>query len=155
MTEANVKTTHRRARQALARYDRERRPPTRAREQATRQALERFVSCLVGGDAAGLEALLAADVRSLSDGGGEFVTALLPILGRSKVARFYLGLVRKLGAGGRVGVRTLNGLPALVVDRPDAPRGFSPRFTLQCELDGDGLVARIYVVQATRKLAAV
>lgn len=155
MSEANVKTTHRRARRALAAYDRERRPLTRARQDDTRRALEQFVGCLLQGDAAGLEALLAKDVRSLSDGGGEFVTALRPLLGRDKVARFYLGITRKLGAGGAAEVRLLNGLPTLIVERPDAPRGVSPRLTLQCETAPDGRVARIYVVQATRKLTAL
>jgi RNA polymerase sigma-70 factor (ECF subfamily) len=155
MTEANVKTTHHRARRALADYDRSRLPLDRARREESRRALERFLACLTQGDAAGLEALLAKDVRSLSDGGGEFVTALLPISGRDKVARFYLGLVRKLGAGGSAQVRVLNGLPALVVERPDAPTGFSPRFTLQCETGPDGKIARIYVVLGTRKLTAI
>jgi RNA polymerase sigma-70 factor (ECF subfamily) len=155
MTEANVKTTHRRARQALAAYDRERRPLTRARQDESRRALERFLGCLVEGDAAGLEALLARDVRSISDAGGEFTTALRPILGRDKVARFYLALARKLGTGGRTEVRVLSGLPTLVVDRPDVPPGISPRFALQCDLDRDGRIARIYVVLATRKLTAI
>ena len=155
MTEANVKTTHHRARRALADYDRTRRPLDGARREESRRALERFVACLTQGDAAGLQALLARDARSLSDGGGEFVTALLPISGRDKVARFFLGLVRKLGAGGDVALRALNGLPALVVERPDVASGFAPRFTLQCETGPDGRIARIYVVLATRKLTAV
>lgn len=154
MTEANVKTVHRRARLALADYEKTRLPTSRARQEQAGQALERFVGCLLRGDAEGLEALLARDVRSLSDGGGEFVTALRPVVGRDNVARFYLGLVRKLGGGGNLATRMLNGLPALVLDRPDAPAGYAPRIVLQCETDADGRVRRIYVIQATRKLSA-
>lgn len=154
MSEANVKTVHRRARLALADYDKRRLIPAPPRQRQAREALDRFVACLLGGDAAGLEALLAKDVRSLSDGGGEFVTALRPIVGRDNVARFYLGLARKLG-GGHVAIRVLNGLPALILDRPDAPSGYAPRLALQCETDVDGLIRRIYVVQATGKLTAL
>jgi RNA polymerase sigma-70 factor (ECF subfamily) len=155
MTEANVKTTHLRARRAMAAYDRQRLPLTRARQAQSGQALERFLACLTQGDAAGLTTLLARDVRSVSDGGGEFVTALRPIVGSDKVARFYLSLVQKLGTGGRLELRSLNGLPALIVDRPDSPAGFSPRLTLQCEPDAMGRISRIYVVQASRKLTAI
>jgi RNA polymerase sigma-70 factor (ECF subfamily) len=155
MTEGNVKTTHLRARRAMAAYDRRRLRPTRVRQQQTGQALERFLTCLATGDAAGLVALLAQDVRTVSDGGGEFVTALRPIVGPERVARFYFGLVKKLGTGGRLELRSLNGLPALIVERPDAPSGFSKHFTLQCETGRDGLIARVYVVLGTRKLFAV
>ena len=155
MTEANVKTTHLRARRAMAAYDRHRLPLTRTRQEQSQKALERFLTCLAQGDAAGLTALLARDVRSISDGGGEFVTALQPIVGPEKVCRFYLGLVQKFGMDGRVEVRSLNGLPALLVARADSPKNVAARFTLQCELDALGRIARIYVVQATRKLTAV
>ena len=155
MTEANVKTTHLRARRAMEAYDRQRLPLTRARQAQSGQALERFLACLAEGDAAGLTALLASDVRSVSDGGGEFVTALRPIVGSEKVARFYQSLVQKLGTGGRFQLRSLNGLPTLIVDRPDSPASYSPRLTLQCEPDAAGRIARIYVVQATRKLTAI
>ena len=43
-------------------------------------------------DVGGIEALLAEDVRTTTDGGGEFRSALRTIVGRDKVVRFYLSV---------------------------------------------------------------
>jgi RNA polymerase sigma-70 factor (ECF subfamily) len=91
-SEANVKTTHLRARRAMAAYDRARIRPTRELQRETRRALEGFLDCLSRGDVKGIEALLAADVRQLSDGGGEFGAARRPIVGAARVAGFFVGL---------------------------------------------------------------
>src|SRR5262245_29024149 len=155
MTEANVRTTHLRARRALAAYDRSRCPPTRTLQQRTRDALERFLGCLARGDAAGMESLLARDARALSDGGGEFVAALRPVTGQDRVGRFLLGIRRKAGIPGLVEVRLVNGLPALVADLRNGPAGWAQRFVLQCALDGDGRIRDVYVVLASGKLTAV
>ncbi len=90
---ANVKTTHHRARRTMAAYDAARRPPTRAVQDATRGALARFMAALRDGGAVTIEAALAADVRTTSDGGGEFHAARKVVLGRTRVARFYARLM--------------------------------------------------------------
>ena len=95
---ANVKTSHHRARRAMAAYERERRRPTRALQAETRRALDRFVECLARGDTTGMEALLGADVRALSDGGGEFHAARVPIVGPRKVALFYTRIAARRAA---------------------------------------------------------
>ena len=155
LSEANVKTTHHRARKAMQDYDRSRRTITTSLQEQTRQVMEKFLACLFNHDVAGAAALLAEDARHLSDGGGEFVAARVPIVGRDKIVLFN-SRVAKLGAGKwRVEWRLLNGLPALVIDLPETVPGYAPRQVTTCELNSEGLISRIYSVVATRKLTAV
>jgi len=154
MSEPNVKTTHLRARRKMEGYDRQRLRPSDALQAATRQALARFLACLQEGDTAGVEALLAEDATALSDGGGEFAGARRPVLGRAQVAAFFVGLTRKTGQSRAVSLRMFNGLPAVLIDVADGRAGWAPRVVLQCEIDGHGLIRRVYSVLATRKLSA-
>jgi RNA polymerase sigma-70 factor, ECF subfamily len=155
MSEAAVKTTHLRARRALSAYDRARPPRGAAHRERTAAALERFLTCLAQQDVAGVEAMLAEDVVSLSDGGGEFHAARRPVHGRDRVARLFFGVARQGGPPVAMEVRLLNGLPALVADI--APRGkeWGPRIVIQCEIDAQGLIKRLYGVLASRKLTAL
>ena len=73
------------------------------------------------GDLAGLEALLAADVVSLSDGGGVVSAARNPVVGRSNVARLVLGLLEKYSEGTTSLVVEVNGEPTIVVLRDGLP----------------------------------
>ena len=154
LSEANIKTTHHRARAAMAANDSSRRPRTPAVQQETRGVLTRFLQCLEENDVAGVEALLADDVRTLTDGGGEFRAALRPIVGRDKVARFYLSIAQ-IGRGIHARVLTLNGLPAVLFDIDIVPDHVASRTVLQVELNADGKIGRIYVISATRKLTAL
>jgi RNA polymerase sigma-70 factor (ECF subfamily) len=155
LTEANVKTTHHRARKAMRTYDTSRRPPSTALATETRAALERFLGAILGGDATTAEACLAEGVRLVSDGGGEFHAALRPVLGKDRVTRFFLGLIRKIGAVGRVEVRSLNGLPAVVAEY-DVPRaGWGRRFVMRCDVGADGRMQEIHIVVAPQKLTRV
>jgi RNA polymerase sigma-70 factor, ECF subfamily len=154
MTEANVKTTHHRARRAMESYDRTRQMPTTARQDQARATLIAFLRCLQQHDVRGVEALLADDVRTMTDGGGEFQAALRPILGRDKVARFYLA-VAETGPDLEVVAPMLNGMPAVVVTVPHASGRAAPRFAMTLDLDRDGKISRLYVVSASRKLAAL
>ena len=155
MSEAAVKTTHLRARRALSAYDRARPPRGEEHRQRTGVVLERFLTCLAQQDVAGVEALLAEDVVSLSDGGGEFHAARRPVHGRNNVARLFFGVGRQGGPPVAIQVRLLNGLPALVADI--APRGkeWGPRIVIQCEIDAQGRISRLYGVLASRKLTAL
>lgn len=67
-----------------------------------------------GGDLARLEGLLTADVRFVSDGGGVVGAALRPILGRDKVARFAIGVLKKFAGDLPVSLAEVNGAPALL-----------------------------------------
>ncbi|MGK5679491.1 RNA polymerase sigma factor SigJ [Actinoplanes sp. URMC 104] len=73
-----------------------------------RRLLAAFVDAVNGGDLQALAAVLAPDVVAISDGGGFVRTALRPILGADKVARFFVGIVH----GGRLAGAVLE--PALV-----------------------------------------
>ncbi len=58
-----------------------------------------FLAAAQSGDVAALEAALAEDVLSLSDGGGIVTAARKPVHGREQVARLILGVLEKFGQG--------------------------------------------------------
>lgn len=155
MSEPNVKTTHHRARKAMGDYDRSRMIPTQSLQAQTRQAMETFLRYLSDHDVAGIENLLARDVRQLSDGGGEFFAARVPVVGRKKVALFNLRLTQLAKKTEvRIYWQLMNGMPALITDYPNAPPNYARRVVTFGELDAEGRINRIYNVLATRKLAA-
>jgi RNA polymerase sigma-70 factor (ECF subfamily) len=156
MTDANVRTTHHRARNAMAAYEKRRVRPDADAKERTRDALSRLVGSLFTGDVATVEALLAADVRELSDGGGEFLAARNPILGPNRVARYLLGIRPGAEVPARSTVRELNGLPALVLELDwGAPDRRASRVVLACDVRPDGRIAALYTVLASRKLTHV
>jgi RNA polymerase sigma-70 factor (ECF subfamily) len=155
LTEPNVKTTHHRARRALEPYEAHRCRPTPALAARSEEALARFLQGLASQDVAAVEAMLAADARAVSDGGGAYVAALRPIVGRDRVARFLLSLARHTPADMRFVVRSVNGLPALVVEQPRPLPRTAPRYLLRCELDAAGRVAAVHIVLAPAKLGRV
>jgi RNA polymerase sigma-70 factor (ECF subfamily) len=154
MSVPNVKTTHHRARAAMEAYDAARRTPTRALQDETRAALERFLAALSSGEVAQVEALLSPTARTINDTNGDYVAALRVVVGSSRVARFFLGLMKKAPPG-RLEVRTLNGLPALVVTNDDPPPRIAPRIVFRCELAPDGRIEQIHLVLARAKLLAL
>ncbi len=155
VSEDDVKTTHLRARRAMAAYDAARSVPTREMQRRNRAALERLMSALLTNDVAAVERELATSVRHLSDGGGEFLAARVPVIGAAKVARFLLRLLEIRGVPRRAELKTLNGFPAVVAwfesERPkDAPIA-----VLRIEADGEGRVREVHTVLASRKLTAI
>lgn len=162
-SEGATKVAHLRARRAMAEYAGSRHPSiSEARTQA-REALWKFTEALLAGDLPRMESLLAGDCRAMSDGGGEFYAALNPLLGASRVARFYLGIFAKFGGVGSVRSIEVGGMPALFVELPGRGAGHAPidvarvapRFVLQADVDRDGRITRMYSVLATRKLTHV
>lgn len=105
-------------------------------------------------DMAALEAVLAEGVRSVSDG-GEYAAGQRPVVGRTRVARLFCGLVHKGGAGVSATVRMLNGLPALVAAFAPAHARLAPRGVVACDVDGEGRIRALYIVLASRKLTAL
>ena len=152
LTESNVKTSHHRARNAMDEYERRRLIPTSEVQEAARTALVTFMRKLRDHDVSGIEAMLADDVKTTTDGGGEFRAALRTIVGRDKVTRFYLAVAET-----NVLVRPLqvNGMPALVFDVPVPHEHQAPRYVVTAAMDRDGKISAIYVVSATRKLSAI
>ena len=155
LSHANVKTTLHRARAAMVAYDLGRTVPTLALQRRTRAALESFATSLLTGDLAAVELLLAESVHTVNDGGGEFRAALRVVRGRGRVARFYLGLAKRLGPPGGYAVRMLNGLPALVLAYPGAKGRIAPRSVLRCDIDAEGRIACLHTVLATAKLRGI
>jgi RNA polymerase sigma-70 factor, ECF subfamily len=154
LSEANVKTTHHRARRTMAGYDGARQLPSAAGDQSAQKALMQFLQALQRHDVGAIEALLAEDVRTTTDGGGEFRSALRPIVGREKVMRFYLAVAVN-AADAAVRAAALNGAPSVVVDVRSPAPGIAPRFTLTVELNRNGQIAHLYVISATRKLSGI
>jgi RNA polymerase sigma-70 factor (ECF subfamily) len=154
MSEANVKTTHHRARAALAGYDEARASAIR-RARLSEDALRAFLAALAARDPAAVCAALAPDARSLSDGGGEFTAARVPVLGAEKVAKFYLNVSRNGGEALLAKIVWMNGLPALVVEFPPRRVPLASRLFMQVEVDESGRIATVYSQLATRKLSMV
>jgi len=114
--------------------------------------LQRFVEAVQVGDTAPLESLFKQDVVAYTDGGGVKSAALVPIRGKDKVARLFIGVARKRNASGgpfEIDIAPINGLPGLIL-------------CLDGELDQtlsinvvDNQIAAIYVVRNPDKLAAI
>lgn len=155
MSTANVKTTHHRARRAMHKYDRTRCRPTRSVQERTQQALEKFLTCLSLRDVAGLESLLADDVRLVSDGGGEFRAALKIVQGRDKIIRFYTKTLEHYRPIAHITMKMLNGLPALVIEYADQQERQASRFVQYLEVGPEGRIHTLHTVLASRKLTAV
>ena len=155
LSEGNARTIHHRARHAMAAYETHRTPPTAANRQRTSQALERFLNLLGNADVPGIERMLAADIRAVTDGGGEFTASPYPIVGAANVAQFFVRLAASRTAGVRVRVIDLNGFPAALFEFDAAMGRRPPRLVLAVDLDTDGSITGLWVVANPRKLTAV
>jgi RNA polymerase sigma-70 factor (ECF subfamily) len=155
MSAANVKTTLHRARRAMRDYDRARVVPTRALQARTRDTLVRFLRGLAHDDQDDVEALLAEDVRALSDGGGERAAARKPVLGRDRVKRYALGIARRRAAGMPFELRLVNGLPAVLTAVQGGAADETVHVVTTCDVDASGRITRLYTVLATAKLGRV
>jgi len=130
ITEENARQLGSRARAHLAR---QLATPVSAAERS--RLLESFIAAATSGDLPQLEALLAADAVTLSDGGGMVNAARKPVLGRERVAQFLLGVLTKfaydlvpvpVSANGQlsfVGLR--NGVPAAFWTMDTSTEGIS------------------------------
>ncbi len=155
ISESDVKTTHHRARGLMETYDHARVIPTRALQQKVQVALGNFLSCLMNRDAAGIEKLLAADVRVLSDGGGEYSAARVPIVGAAKVAKFYVSISEQKAEGMNLQLTYLNGLPAIVIRTENPEDGTAPVLVWQCVIDQSGKIKEFHSVMATEKVLSL
>jgi RNA polymerase sigma-70 factor (ECF subfamily) len=103
----------------------------------------------------GLEAMLSTSVRALSDGGGEYHAAHVPILGPKKVAAFLMGVTHKRGVPDWVEIRLVNGLPAIVAGYQSAKGKDAPLAVTRFDLDDQGLISELHAVVAGKKLTAI
>jgi RNA polymerase sigma-70 factor (ECF subfamily) len=138
----------------LEEYDKSRCIPTPELLARHRGALDRLLGCLLSQDANGLEALLAESVHTVTDAAGEYTALATPMSGRTRVARVYLrAALHRRGAGLRVEVRLVNGLPAALITLERPVRRQAPRTVLRFELDDAGQIRLVHAILAPRKLA--
>lgn len=108
-TQANCRQLVHRARERLKAG----RPRFAVAPEGHRQLLERFMHASQQGDRAAIMALLDANARLLSDGGGKVTASVRPLLGAERIARLYWAVSRRgLGLQARIG--TVNGEPAIL-----------------------------------------
>jgi RNA polymerase sigma-70 factor (ECF subfamily) len=91
----------------------DRRTPVAADEQ--KELLTRFIAAARSGDMAGLEALFAADVQSVSDGNGAIRVARTPVVGPERVAKFFTAISGWYWDGVEISWASANGGTAAVM----------------------------------------
>jgi len=155
MSMSNVKTTHHRSRRVMAAYDAERTVSTPSLCKRAEAVIAEFLDALASESPQRIEALLCQDVRETSDGGGEFVAALNPIVGAQAVARFFAGIVPDDGRSYRVEVRMLNGSPGVLVQLTSPALRQAPCMAVLPEIGDDEKIRAIRSVLASRKLTAL
>lgn len=153
ISEANVKTTLHRARRAMRSYDAER--DDRPGSERALEAMQAFLNHVAAGDVDAVESMLAEDCVALSDGGGEFFAARVPVVGRQRVAKLYLKIAHMRPSGGTFDLRVLNGAPTLVATFADAPTGQAPHVIMTIDVAPTGQITAIYSVLATPKISAL
>jgi RNA polymerase sigma factor (sigma-70 family) len=153
VSEGNVRIIHHRARRAMEAYERQRAIPTEVNRAKTNKVLQRFLELLGAGDVRGIERMLAADVKALSDGGGEFAASLKPIVGVAAVARFFARLASSRTGRTHVAIRPVNAFPAALFEFASSRGRRAPRLLLSIDLNRDGLIAGVRVIASSTKLA--
>ncbi len=154
-SEGHARVVLHRARKAMRAYDRSRCRPTPELQERTRHAIEAFMRCIIQEDIDGLTKLLADDVRTVTDGAGEYTALPRPLVGRPQVMRLYLQVARRRAAGARFDTRLVNGLPGLVVEFATTVRRQAPCALLRCELNPEGRIRELHAILGPHKLAAV
>jgi RNA polymerase sigma-70 factor (ECF subfamily) len=122
------------------------RPRFSASADAASNLAQRFAAAAAAGDAKGFAALLAADARLWSDGGGKVAAARHVIAGADRVARFFIGVAGKQPPNQIVRFRVVNGQPGIV--------GYvagQARFALALDVVG-GHIRNVFVVNNPEKL---
>nr|WP_211113369.1 RNA polymerase sigma factor SigJ [Azospirillum endophyticum] len=121
---------------------------------AGRRLAAAFAEASARRDYAAIVALLSDDAQWLGDGGGMVLTAVNPLFGADRIARFLIGVQRKRGVSfGFTPVR-VNGAPGLL-----AELGGSVRSVLAFDIvafdNAGGRIQRIYQIANPQKLQRV
>jgi RNA polymerase sigma-70 factor (ECF subfamily) len=153
ISEQNVKTTHHRARRAMSEYEKRRIKQRRTILQRTERIVSQLVVFLRDHDTESAARFLSANIRSLSDGGGEYFAAKIPVVGREKVSLFLSNLF-KGGEGLEVKSQftEINATFAMWINVENPPTGVAPRVAMLFEPNEDDQIERIYFVLASGKL---
>ncbi|MER6771768.1 RNA polymerase sigma-70 factor [Streptomyces bacillaris] len=114
-----------------------------------RDLTERFLAAASGGSIERLMALLAPDIRLVSDAGGKAKAALRTIESADKVGRFLAAVAQEVGPDWDMRVAEFNGGPAVACFVGGKPDTF-----LQLEVR-DGVIQCIYIVRNPDKLSGL
>jgi RNA polymerase sigma-70 factor, ECF subfamily len=145
-SEAAVRQIVSRARERAA----ENRPRFSVAPAAAQDLAARFQLALASNDLKQLIALFKPDAVLLSDGGGKAVAALNPIKGADHIARFFLGIFKKLDPSQfTTEPRWINGQPGFILLERGALFA-----TYAFDID-DGVISRLYVTRNPDKLARI
>jgi RNA polymerase sigma-70 factor (TIGR02957 family) len=96
----------------------QRRMPVASEQQ--RELLAAFLTAAQAGDFASLEKLFAEDVVSYSDGGGLALAARIPVMGRTRVAKFVAAFASHFWQGVSFRWTEANGQPSVVLIREES-----------------------------------
>ena len=118
----------------------------KADEAARRSLINQFMAAADAGDDVTLLSLFSKDATLTSDGGGVVPAARKVVHGRSRIARLYLLLAKKLGTRLRKEILTINGEPGLVMYLDGVPLA-----TVSFETDSNSITA-LYTVLNPQKL---
>ncbi|GAA2921839.1 hypothetical protein GCM10010518_05850 [Kitasatospora cinereorecta] len=127
----------------------ERRPRYDVDPAARRDLTERFLAAASGGDLEQLLALLAPDVRLVSDSGGKSKAPRRIIETADKVGRFLFAVGQEGVSGRQAAIVELNGGPALVMTADG-----KPDTVFQVEIR-HGVVRCAYIIRNPDKLAGL
>jgi RNA polymerase sigma-70 factor (ECF subfamily) len=152
LSESNVKVIAHRVRARMREWEAGQRRSLSVPHEQVVDTMRRFFGAVAAGDRQGAEAMLAEDVRVLSDGGGEFFAARKPVVGAAKVAGFYLKLAEGQSLPSSIELLTLGGQPTLVLRRETTDPQSAPVVCLQVLLDDAGKIFRVYSVLSTAKV---
>lgn len=121
----------------------------KASDAALRTLINQFMAAADAGDDKTLLSLFAKDATLTSDGGGVVPAARRVVHGRSRIARLYLLLAKRLGARLQKEILIINGEPGLVMYLDGAPLA-----TVSFASDGASITA-LYTVLNPNKLHAL
>lgn len=144
-TEAAVRQLAGRAR----RHVDERKPRYDVDPAERRDITERFLAAASGGSIEQLMALLAPDVRMVSDAGGKAKAARRIIETADKVGRFLAAVAQEIGPDWDMRIAEFNGGPAVVCFVGGKPDTF---FQLDVR---DGVIRCVYIVRNPDKLSGL
>ncbi|MFH8442984.1 RNA polymerase sigma-70 factor [Streptomyces sp. NPDC018026] len=139
-SQANTRQLVSRARKHLAAERGER--VSRSEHQ---RLLEVFLTAAQTGDLRALEEVLAADVVSYSDGGGARGASKIPVVGRSRVAKYLLAFAPRFWPGSRVRRVEANGRPALLVQVDE-----DTQVLLSIDVSADGIDRIMWVMNPAK-----
>ena len=145
-TEASCRQMVHRAKERITTRRRRFEPSQEETERITSQ----FLKTAQDGDVAGLMALFADDAVMISDGGGKVRAALNPVRGPSAIARFVMGVLKKIESlSPTYSLTEINGQPAFVTS-------ISGENISAAILDiQDGLVQKMFIVANPDKLRTI